>query len=248
MVFAHGFGCDQNMWRFVAPRFEDDFRVVLFDHVGAGGSDPTAYDAERYTSLAGYADDVLDICRELDLRDVIFVGHSVSAMIGALAAAKEPERFAKLVLVGPSPRYINDGDVRRRLHRGGHRRAARLAREQLPRLVQRDGAGDHGQPRPPGARRGADGELLPEPTRRSPASSPASRSSPTTAPTSRGCRRPRWSCSARSDVIAPVAVGEYVATSDCRAARSCSWTRPGTARTSARRTRRRDAIAAFVRA
>ena len=109
MVFAHGFGCDQNMWRFVAPRFEDDFRVVLFDHIGAGGSDPTAYDAGRYTSLTAYADDVLDICRELDLRDVVFVGHSVSAMIGALAAAKEPERFAKLVLVGPSPRYINDG-------------------------------------------------------------------------------------------------------------------------------------------
>jgi len=108
MVFAHGFGCDQNMWRFVAPRFEDDFRVILFDHIGAGGSDPAAYDAERYTSLAAYADDVLDICQELDLHDVVFVGHSVSAMIGALAAAKEPERFAKLVLVGPSPRYIND--------------------------------------------------------------------------------------------------------------------------------------------
>ena len=108
MVFAHGFGCDQNMWRFVAPQFEDDFRVVLFDHIGAGGSDPTAYDAARYTSLAAYADDVLDICRELDLRDVVFVGHSVSAMIGVLAAAKEPDRFAKLVLVGPSPRYIND--------------------------------------------------------------------------------------------------------------------------------------------
>ncbi len=108
MVFAHGFGCDQNMWRYVAPQFEDDFRVVLFDHIGAGGSDSTAYDAGRYTSLSAYADDVLDICRELDLRDVVFVGHSVSAMIGALAAAKEPERFAKLVLVGPSPRYIND--------------------------------------------------------------------------------------------------------------------------------------------
>ena len=108
MVFAHGFGCDQHMWRFVAPRFDDDFRVILFDHIGAGGSDPAAYDAERHTSLAAYADDVLDICRELDLRDVVFVGHSVSAMIGVLAAAKEPDRFAKLVLVGPSPRYIND--------------------------------------------------------------------------------------------------------------------------------------------
>ncbi|MDQ1397550.1 MAG: sigma-B regulation protein RsbQ, partial [Acidimicrobiaceae bacterium] len=109
MVFAHGFGCDQHMWRYVAPRFEDQFKVVLFDHIGAGGSDPHAYDPARYTSLAAYAQDVLDICRELDLHDVIFVGHSVSAMIGALAAAEEPDRFAKLVLVGPSPRYINDG-------------------------------------------------------------------------------------------------------------------------------------------
>jgi sigma-B regulation protein RsbQ len=108
MLFAHGFGCDQHMWRHVAPRFEDEFRVVLFDHVGAGGSDLSAYDAGRYTSLNAYADDVLDICRELDLDDVVFVGHSVSAMIGVLAATKEPARFAKLVLVGPSPRYIDD--------------------------------------------------------------------------------------------------------------------------------------------
>src|SRR5688572_14440883 len=108
MLFAHGFGCDQNMWRYVAPEFEDRFRVVLFDHVGAGGSDPSAYDPARHDTLAGYADDVLAICRELDLRDVVFVGHSVSAMIGALAAIAEPDRFAKLVLVGPSPRYIDD--------------------------------------------------------------------------------------------------------------------------------------------
>jgi sigma-B regulation protein RsbQ len=110
MVFAHGFGCDQNMWRYVAPRFEDRFRVVLFDHVGAGGSDVTAYDPERYSSLSGYADDVLDICRELELEDVIFVGHSVSSMIGALAAAQSPATFAKLVFVAPSARYIDDGD------------------------------------------------------------------------------------------------------------------------------------------
>ena len=109
MIFAHGFGCDQNMWRYVAPRFEDRFRVVLFDHVGAGRSDLSAYDHERYSTLSGYAQDVLDICRELDLGDVIFVGHSVSAMIGALAALEEPGRFAKLVFVGPSPRYIDDG-------------------------------------------------------------------------------------------------------------------------------------------
>jgi len=108
MLFAHGFGCDQNMWRFVWPRFEDDYRVVLFDHVGAGGSDLAAYDPGRYSSLQGYAEDVCEICRELDLRDVVFVGHSVSAMIGVLAAAAEPERFARLVLVGPSARYIDD--------------------------------------------------------------------------------------------------------------------------------------------
>jgi sigma-B regulation protein RsbQ len=108
MVFAHGFGCDQNMWRFVAPRFEDDFQVVLFDHIGAGKSDTSAYDVQRHSSLAGYAGDVLDLVHDLDLHDVVFVGHSVSAMIGVLAARQEPERFAKLVLVGPSPRYIDE--------------------------------------------------------------------------------------------------------------------------------------------
>jgi sigma-B regulation protein RsbQ len=108
MLFAHGFGCDQHMWRFVAPRFADDFRVVLFDHVGAGGSDHTAYDPQRYSTLSGYAQDVLDICHALELRDVIFVGHSVSSMVGVLAAATEPDLFAKLVLVSPSPRYIDD--------------------------------------------------------------------------------------------------------------------------------------------
>ena len=112
MLFAHGFGCDQNMWRYVWPAFADDYRIVLFDHVGAGGSDVLAYDRERYSSLQGYADDVLDICRELALSDVVFVGHSVSAMIGVLAAIDEPQRFARLVLIGPSPRYINnDGYV-----------------------------------------------------------------------------------------------------------------------------------------
>jgi sigma-B regulation protein RsbQ len=110
MLFAHGFGCDQNMWRFVAPAFEDDYRVVLFDYVGSGKSDWGAYDKHRYSSLDGYARDVLDICDELDLRDVIFVGHSVSSMVGVLAANEQPDRFARLVLIGPSPRYINDAD------------------------------------------------------------------------------------------------------------------------------------------
>ena len=108
MVFAHGFGCDQNMWRYVTPAFEDDYRIVLFDYVGSGHSDLAAYDPERYSRLDGYAEDLLDVCRALDLRDVILVGHSVSSMIGVLAANREPERFARLVLIGPSPRYVND--------------------------------------------------------------------------------------------------------------------------------------------
>jgi sigma-B regulation protein RsbQ len=109
MLFAHGFGCDQNMWRFVAPAFEDEYRVVLFDHVGAGGSDLAAYDEQKYAALDGYAADVLELCAELDLRDVVFVGHSVSAMIGALANLRDPPRFAAQIMIGPSPCYINDG-------------------------------------------------------------------------------------------------------------------------------------------
>jgi sigma-B regulation protein RsbQ len=108
MVFSHGFGCDQNMWRHVWPSFAGDHRIVLFDHVGHGRSDHSAFDPEHYQTLDGYAQDVLDICHELDLHDIVFVGHSVSAMIGALAAAAEPERFSRLVMVGPSPRYIDD--------------------------------------------------------------------------------------------------------------------------------------------
>jgi sigma-B regulation protein RsbQ len=110
MVFAHGFGCDQNMWRHVAPAFADEYRIVQFDYVGAGGSDLSAYDPERYGSLYGYVEDVLEICRELNLWDVVFVGHSVSATIGVLAAIEEPDRFARLVLVSPSPRFIDEGD------------------------------------------------------------------------------------------------------------------------------------------
>jgi sigma-B regulation protein RsbQ len=118
LMLAHGFGCDQNMWRHVWPAFAEDHRIVLFDHVGAGGSDLGAWDPERYATLQGYADDVLEICRELDLDDVVFVGHSVSAMIGVLAAAAEPDRFGRLILVGPSPRYVDDGD-----YAGGFTRA-----------------------------------------------------------------------------------------------------------------------------
>jgi sigma-B regulation protein RsbQ len=110
MIFSHGYGCDQHMWRLTAPAFAASHRVVLFDHVGAGRSDLSAYDRTKYSTLQGYADDVLEICDELQLEDAIFVGHSVSAMIGVLAAIKEPDRFDSLVLIGPSPRYLNDGE------------------------------------------------------------------------------------------------------------------------------------------
>lgn len=108
MLFAHGFGCDQNMWRFITPAFENDYRIILFDYVGAGHSDLAAYNPSRYSNLQGYAQDVLDIIEELELKDIIFVGHSVSSMIGLLAAIKRPEAFSHIIMVGPSPCYIND--------------------------------------------------------------------------------------------------------------------------------------------
>jgi len=118
VVLSHGFGCDQNLWRLVVPELARRYRVVLFDHTGAGQSDLSAWTPERYGSLDGYADDVLALCRELDLRDVVLVGHSVSAMIAVLAANREPDRFAKLVLLTPSPCYLDDDG-----YRGGFSRA-----------------------------------------------------------------------------------------------------------------------------
>ena len=108
MIFAHGLGCDQSMWRLVAPAFSADYRTVLFDHVGAGGSDLSAYDPIKYASLTGYADDLIEIAQDLNLAKVVFVGQSVSCMIGVLASIKAPELFESLVLIGPSPRYIDD--------------------------------------------------------------------------------------------------------------------------------------------
>ncbi|NHC14286.1 alpha/beta fold hydrolase [Motilibacter deserti] len=125
LVFAHGFGCDQGMWRYVAPAFEATHRVVLFDHVGAGRSDLAAYDPSRHGSLEGYARDVLEILDALALGEVTFVGHSVSATIGLLAAAERPDLFARLVLVGPSPRYVDDVG-----YRGG------FAREEIDELLE----------------------------------------------------------------------------------------------------------------
>jgi sigma-B regulation protein RsbQ len=108
IVFAHGFGCDQNMWRFITPAYQGTHRIVLFDYVGCGRSDLGAFNASRYASLDGYARDLLDVCEAADVHDAIFVGHSVSGVIGLLAAAKQPSRFARLVMIAPSPRYIND--------------------------------------------------------------------------------------------------------------------------------------------
>src|SRR3954447_19076092 len=108
MLFAHGYGCDQEMWRFLVPEFEVDHKVVLFDYVGSGKSDLSAYDPEKYGSLHGYAADVVDVCRELGLSDVVFVGHSVSAMVGVLALQQAPELFGALVMVGPNPRYVDE--------------------------------------------------------------------------------------------------------------------------------------------
>jgi sigma-B regulation protein RsbQ len=110
MVFAHGFGCDQTMWRFMTPAYQDRFRTITFDLVGSGGSDLAAYDRARYASLHGYADDLIEIIDEFATGPVVFVGHSVSAMIGMLAAISAPERFAAQAMIGPSPCYINDGD------------------------------------------------------------------------------------------------------------------------------------------
>lgn len=108
LFLAHGFGCDQNLWRLIVDRLRSQFRIVLMDHVGSGASDPSAWDSAKYSSLDGYADDIIEILRDLDLRDVVFVGHSVAAIIGVLAVIGEPDRIAKLVMVTPSPRYIDD--------------------------------------------------------------------------------------------------------------------------------------------
>ncbi|MFE5393143.1 alpha/beta fold hydrolase [Streptomyces sp. NPDC056568] len=112
VVLAHGFGCDQNMWRLTVPALARDYRVVLFDYVGSGRSDLAAFSEDRYGTLDGYARDVVEVCEALDLRDAVFVGHSVSAMIGVLAAALVPERIGALIMVAPSPRYVDDGDYR----------------------------------------------------------------------------------------------------------------------------------------
>lgn len=119
LLFAHGFGCDQNMWRFLLPSFENDYKIILYDQMGAGNSDISTYDENKYSDLRGYSEDVIEIIEGLDLKNVVFVGHSVSAMIGILAAIKRPELFSDLILIGPSPCYFNDGS-----YQGGFPREA----------------------------------------------------------------------------------------------------------------------------
>jgi sigma-B regulation protein RsbQ len=107
IMFVHGLGCDQRMWRYVAPTFEVDYKVILMDLSGCGQSDLSAFDLDRHSKLEGYAQDILEIIAALDLQDVIFVGHSVSSMLGAIAAIRQPEKFSKLIMVAPSPCYLN---------------------------------------------------------------------------------------------------------------------------------------------
>jgi sigma-B regulation protein RsbQ len=108
IVFAHGFGTDQTAWDQVASAFQDNYRIVLFDNVGAGSADPGMFSPNKYDTLVSYANDLIDICKALNIRDAVMVGHSVSGMVSVLASIKEPSLFSKLVLVGASPRYLND--------------------------------------------------------------------------------------------------------------------------------------------
>jgi sigma-B regulation protein RsbQ len=110
MFLVHGYGCDQNMWRFITPEFKEDYKIILIDLVGSGKSDKNAYDYEKYSTLEGYANDIIEICDDLNLQDVCYVGHSVSAVIGLLAVVKRPELFKKLIMIGPSPHYMNTDD------------------------------------------------------------------------------------------------------------------------------------------
>jgi sigma-B regulation protein RsbQ len=110
LMFAHGYGCDQNMWRHVVPSFVDEYKIILFDYVGSGCSDVSAFDRTRYSTLRGYAKDIVEILDELNIQRVNFVGHSVSSMIGALASIERPELFETITMIGPSPCYINQGD------------------------------------------------------------------------------------------------------------------------------------------
>ncbi len=108
LVFVHGFGTDQSAWRDVCAPLGADHRIVLLDNVGAGGSAPQAFVQHRYLDLHRYANDLLEVCHALDVQGGVMIGHSAGAMVGALAALREPQRFDKLVLIGASPRYMDE--------------------------------------------------------------------------------------------------------------------------------------------
>jgi sigma-B regulation protein RsbQ len=110
LMFAHGFGCDQSAWKYIISAFSPDYKLILFDYVGSGNADHSAYDSLRYNSLNGYAEDIIEICKELKIENAVFIGHSVSCMIGVLVAIKNPTAFKKMVFIGPSPYYLNDQD------------------------------------------------------------------------------------------------------------------------------------------
>ena len=118
LLFAHGFGCDQTLWQSLTMYFEKSYKMILFDYVGAGNSDITAYDSVKYNTLNGYVQDVIDIIEAYELKNITFIGHSVSSMIGMFAAIKKPQYFSKLIMIGPSPYYLNDGD-----YKGGFERS-----------------------------------------------------------------------------------------------------------------------------
>jgi sigma-B regulation protein RsbQ len=210
ILFSHGFGCDLSAWRDVAPAFEDDWRVVLFDHVGSGSSDITAYDPAKYASLLGYAQDVQEVMATLGLQGAVFVGHSVAAMIGMLAAIEQPRRFASLVMLCPSPCYLNDGD-----YIGGFNRADigglldMLDRNFLA-WSQTTAPAIMGNPERPGL-----GQSLTESFCRMDPEIARGFARATFLSDHREdlsrLRIPSFVLQTRADIIAPVAVGEYVA-------------------------------------
>jgi sigma-B regulation protein RsbQ len=163
MVFAHGFGCDQTMWRHLAPAYQHRYRVLTYDLVGSGGSDLSAYDRVRHATLQGHADDLLALIDAHASGPVVFVGHSVGATIGMLATIAAPERFAAQIMVSPSPCYINDGD-----YTGGFTRDDIDDGDELHRLVAQSCTHHHGraQSAPSGLR--ADGQFLPQQSRNRP--------------------------------------------------------------------------------
>lgn len=131
MVFCNGFGCSQHIWRHLTTALSQHHQLVFFDYIGTGETDPKAYDPQKYASLAGYAQDVVAICEALALRDVVLIGHSVGATIALLAATAAPTYFKQVVLLAPSPYYLNEPG-----YYGGFERADV---EQLLAMFDRDG-------------------------------------------------------------------------------------------------------------